>query len=52
MKKLILKSNYLYKKLKENKTKDNNVEFCQNRKNRIINEIKSLKYYQRMFSVD
>jgi len=43
MKKLILKSNYLYKKLKENKTKDNNVEFCQNRKNRIINEIKSLK---------
>ena len=43
MKKLILKSNYLYQKLKENKTKDNNVEFCQNRKNRIINEIKSLK---------
>lgn len=43
MKKLILKSNYLYKKLKENKTKDNNVEFCQNRKNRIITEIKSLK---------
>ena len=27
MKNLILKSNYLYQKLKENKAKDNNIEF-------------------------
>ena len=43
MEKLILKSNILYKKLKENKTKNNNIEFCQNKKHRINKEIKSIK---------
>ena len=43
MEKLILKSNILYKKLKENKTKNNNIEFCQNKKHRINKEIRSIK---------
>ena len=43
MEKLILKSNILYKKLKENKSKNNYKEFCQNKKSRIIKEIKSIK---------
>ena len=43
MKNLILKSNYLYQKLKENKTKDNNIEFCQFKNQRINNEIKFIK---------
>ena len=43
MEKLILKSNILYKKLKENKTKNNNIEFCQNKKHRINKEIRSVK---------
>ena len=43
MEKLILKSNILYKKLKENKSTNNYKEFCQNKKNRIIKEIRSIK---------
>ena len=43
MEKLILKSNILYKKLKENKSQNNYIEFCQNKKNRIIKEIRSIK---------
>lgn len=43
MKKLILKSNYLYKILSDYKAKDNNKEFCQFRKNRINNEIHIIK---------
>ena len=43
MEKLILKSNILYKKLKENKTKNNNIEFYQNKKHRINKEIRSIK---------
>ena len=43
MKKLIIKSNYLYKILSDYKTKDNNKEFCQYRKNRINNEIHIIK---------
>ena len=43
MEKLILKSNILYKKLKENKSKNNNIEFCQNKKHRINKEIRSIK---------
>ena len=43
MEKLIVKSNYLYKKLKENKSKDNNIEFIQNKKIKINNEIKAVK---------
>ena len=43
MKNLILKSNNLYQKLKENKTKDNNTEFCQFKKQRINYEIKFIK---------
>ena len=43
MEKLILKSNILYKKLKENKSKNNNIEFCQNKKHRINKEISSIK---------
>ena len=43
MKKLILKSNYLYKILSDYNKKDNNKEFCQYRKNRITNEIHIFK---------
>ena len=43
MDKLILKSNILYKKLKKSKSKDNKAEFCEFKKIKINNEIKSLK---------
>ena len=43
MEKLILKSNVLYEKLNENRTKNNNLEFCQNKKDRINKEIHSIK---------
>ena len=43
MEKLILKSNILYKKLKENKAKDNKIEFSEYKKIKINNEIKSIK---------
>ena len=43
MEKLILRSNYINNKFKENKSKDNNTEFCQFKKNRIIKEIRSIK---------
>ena len=43
MDKLILKSNYLYQKLKKNKTKDYNKEFCEYKKIKINNEIKDIK---------
>ena len=43
MDKLILKSNYLYKKLKKSKSKDNKAVFCEFKKIKINNEIKSLK---------
>ena len=43
MEKLIIRSNILYKKLKENKSKDNNLEFCFYKKNKIKKEIRSIK---------
>ena len=43
MKKLIIKSNYLYKILSDYKTRDNIKEFCQYRKSRINNEIHIIK---------
>ena len=43
MDKLILKSNYLYKKIKSNKIKDNKVELSEYKKFKINNEIKSIK---------
>ena len=43
MEKLILNSNYLYKKITENKLRDNNIEFCQFKKSRILKEIRSIK---------
>ena len=43
LEKLILRSNYINNKFKENKSKDNNTEFCQFKKNRIIKEIRSIK---------
>ena len=43
MEKLILNSNYLYKKINENKLRDNNIEFCQFKKSRILKEIRSIK---------
>ena len=43
MNKLILKSNFLYQKLQENKSIDNNKEFYQLKKNRINNEIIFIK---------
>ena len=43
MDKLILKSNYLYKKLKMNKLKDSKMEFSEYKKTKINNEIKSIK---------
>ena len=43
MEKLILKSNYLYKKINENKLRDNNIEFCQFKKTRILKEIRAIK---------
>ena len=44
MEKLVLKSNYLYKKLKESRTKDNNKnKYCEQKKIKITNEINSIK---------
>ena len=43
MKKLVIKSNYLYQILSDYKTKDNNKEFYQYRKNRINNEVHIIK---------
>ena len=43
MEKLIIKSNILYKKLKENKLRNNNLEFCFFKKNKINKEIRSIK---------
>ena len=43
MEKLILKSNYLFKKSKENKFKDKSVEFCEYKNIKINNEIKDIK---------
>ena len=43
MEKLILQSNYLYKKLKENKSNDNKIEFSNYRNIKINNEIKAIK---------
>ena len=43
MEKLILKSNYLFKKSKENIIKDKSVEFCEYKNIKINNEIKDIK---------
>ena len=43
MDKLILKSNYLNKKLNENKSKSNKTKFSEFKKNNIANEIRSIK---------
>ena len=43
MEKIIINSNILYKKLKENKSKNNNLEFCQFKKHKIRKEIRSIK---------
>ena len=43
MEKLIIKSNILYKKLKENQAKNNNLEFSLYKRHRINNEIHSIK---------
>jgi hypothetical protein len=44
MEKLVLKSNYLYKKLNESKLEDNNKnKYCEQKKIKITNEINSIK---------
>ena len=43
MEKLVIKSNILFKKLKENKSRNNNLEFCFYKKNKISKEIRSIK---------
>ena len=43
MEKLILQSNYLYKKIEENKSKYNKIEFGDYKKIKINNEIKAIK---------
>ena len=43
MQKLIIKSNIIYEKFNENKSKNNILEYCQNKKNKITREIRSIK---------